>query len=112
MDDISTSSDSLLNSNGSKKDPRDGCCWEGQHFFDAFKAIFTRLLFSLHAILAIWQVTRLVGRRYWWLSVSYAGLLIETFVVLLKRRGQEWRWWVQNSCSYLISRISCLLLFF
>ena len=56
------------------------------------QAIFTRLIFSLHALLAIWQVTRVTNSRYWLLVIAYSGLLVETFVVLLKRRGQEWRW--------------------
>ena len=37
-------------------DPRETCCWNGKYFFDALKAIITRMLFALHAMLAIWQV--------------------------------------------------------
>ena len=74
------------------QDPREGCCWEGKYFFDAFKAILVRQMFIVHAILAVWRVTTVTNTIYWLLCVSLVLLLVETGVILLKRRGQEWSW--------------------
>ena len=76
------------------RDPRRGCCWEGKYFFDAFKAIIVRQMFMIHVILAIWRVTVVTSEMYWLFCTSLVTLLIETGVILLKRRGQEWSWYV------------------
>ena len=73
-------------------DPRMQCCWKGKYFFDALKATATRMIFALHAFLAIWQVTIVTRRAYWWFVLSFLGIIVETLYVLFKRRGQEWKW--------------------
>jgi hypothetical protein len=73
-------------------DRRQGCCWDGKYFFDALKAIVTRLMFLAHALLAVWRLVQTTGNVFWLFAVSYVGLLVETVVILFKRRGQEWSW--------------------
>lgn len=88
----STSSWSSMNQTRHKSNPRQQCCWEGQYFFDALKAIGTRIIFLAHAFLAVWRVTLVSHLGYWLFSLSFIGMLVETIVILLKRRGQEWSW--------------------
>jgi hypothetical protein len=71
---------------------RSKCCWNGKYFFDALKATVTRQLFLFHAILGVWQVTLVTTPYYWLMALTFLGLIIETLVVLCKRRGQEWNW--------------------
>ena len=72
--------------------PRERCCFGGQSFFDALKAMITRFLFLIHASIAVWRVSYVAGTDYWWLSLAFVGLLVETIIVLAVKKGHEWKW--------------------
>ncbi len=75
-----------------RKDPRERCCWEGQAFVDALKAMVTRQMFLLHALVVLWRTTEVAGDIYWLLTLPYTALIVEALVVLLYRRAKEWKW--------------------
>ena len=70
------------------------CCHEGTAFFDALKAMVSRFLFLLHTLMVIWRVVEIMGSIQWSFCISLIGLLAETVVVLVLRKGHEWKWWV------------------
>ena len=76
------------------QDPRGRCCYGGSAFFNALKAMTTRLVFLLHAIVVTWRASLVHSERIWYLGVAYASLVLETIIVLAVRKGQEWKWWV------------------
>ena len=69
---------------------KEGCCQNA--CVNAIKAMITRALFLLHSLMAIWRVTVVTAAMYWLLTLSFVGLLTETIVVIISRKGQEWRW--------------------
>lgn len=73
-----------------RHDPRNKCCWNGGRFFDALKAIVTRQLFLLHALLAIWRVTLAMHTLYWLLCCLFFMMICETFMVLIINHAKEW----------------------
>ena len=82
-----------------------GCC-------SVLKAIFTRLLFAIHSVTAVFLVTRLMKSiHYWLLCSALLGLFIEMLITLIKRKGQEWKWYVQNYCYIEIFAASIQVLF-
>lgn len=73
-------------------DPRSGCCWRGEHFLNALKAMITRQLFLLHSLLVTWRATLVAGGIFWLLGIMLLGQVVETLLVLILRRGVEWMW--------------------
>ncbi len=73
-------------------DPRSQCCWRGGVFFNAIKAMVTRQMFLLHAILVVWRAASVGGAKYWILLVFSVGQIAEAMVVLILRQGHEWKW--------------------
>lgn len=58
-----------------------------------FKAILTRLIFSAHSLIAIWQVTAYKKDIiYWALCGPLVLLLMEGIFTLMIKKTQEWRW--------------------
>ena len=51
-----------------------------------------RQLFLVHSMVAIYRVTYVLDESYWYLAFTLLGLIIETVVVLIYRRGREWNW--------------------
>lgn len=59
------------------------------------KAIITRLIFSAHGFIAIWQVTQYKKDPvYWYLSTPIIILFFEGIFTLAIKKSQEWRWLV------------------
>ena len=57
------------------------------------KAIITRLLFSAHSTIAIWQVTQYKKDQiYWCLSIPVGILCVEGIFTLSIKKNQERRW--------------------
>ena len=73
-------------------DPRETCCWQGEAFVNALKAMITRLIFLLHSMVVVWRVTEVEGDLFWLFAIPYLALIIEAMIVLLFRRAKEWKW--------------------
>ena len=73
-------------------DPREGCCWQGEAFMNALKAMITRLIFLFHSMIVVWRVTEVKGDLFWLFSIPYLALIVEAMIVLLFRRVKEWKW--------------------
>lgn len=57
------------------------------------KAIITRIIFSAHSAIAIWQVTQYKrDQNYWLLSIPLGILFFEGLFTLAIKKNQEWRW--------------------
>ena len=82
----------LPNSKEAWRDPRQGCCHGGAAFCDALKAMVTRLMFLLHTVIVTWRASCEHGVNLWYIAISYSLLLVETAVVLVIRKGKEWKW--------------------
>ncbi|CAF1510728.1 unnamed protein product [Adineta steineri] len=70
------------------------------HSFDILKAIMMRLIFALHATIAIVRIVVTKG-DYWYL-LNMCGvnfLLIELIVTIVKRKGKEPKWF--SPCFFL-----------
>jgi hypothetical protein len=62
-------------------------------FIATIKAIITRIIFSAHGAIAIWQVTQYKKNPiYWSLSAPIALLALEGIFTLAIKKNQEWRW--------------------
>ena len=62
-------------------------------WFIVTRAILVRGLFALHGLIAIMLLSSVTGDpTNWYMSTALTGLLLETFVTLYKKRGQEWKW--------------------
>lgn len=60
-----------------------------------FKAVLTRIIFSAHGFIAIWQVTQFKKDLiYWYLSAPIGLLIFEGIFTLVIKKNQEWRWLV------------------
>ena len=75
-----------------RSDPHEGCCWQGETFINALKAMITRLIFLLHSMVVVWRVTEVAGDLFWLFAIPYLALIIEAMIVLLFRRAKEWKW--------------------
>ena len=75
-----------------RKDPRETCCWQGEAFVNALKAMITQLIFLLHSMVVVWRVTEVEGDLFWLFAIPYMALIIEAMIVLLFRRAKEWKW--------------------
>lgn len=61
--------------------------------FATFKAVVTRIIFSAHGFLAIWQVAQSKLDPVWWtLCVPIGLLVLEAIFTLTIKKNQEWRW--------------------
>ena len=75
-----------------------GYCWKLSkhftHFASITRALLVRLVFTLHALACIIVVQRFNdGIHFWFLNLSLSGLFMESLVVIIRRRGQEWMWY-------------------
>lgn len=57
-------------------------------------ALITRAVFSMHCLIAFWRIMVTSGGNelYWLLLSGLVGLLIETLVTLVLRKGAEYKW--------------------
>ena len=73
-------------------------CMRGiSHSINIIKAVMMRLIFSLHSLIAIIYVY-FIKQDEWYLVniVGVVFLCIELFVTIIKRKGREPRWLVNN----------------
>lgn len=64
-----------------------------ERIFTYIAALFTRLLFCLHAIAMIyWLVTLKQDRMYFLFLLLLVALLVETIITVGFRKGHEYSW--------------------
>jgi len=62
-------------------------------FIDTIKAILTRLIFSVHGIVAIYRVVTIKNDPwYWYLATTILLLVFEGIFTLTIKETQEWKW--------------------
>ena len=74
-----------------------------------FKVIVTRIMFSTHGFIGIWQVT--VNTRepyYWYLCSAIVILFFEGIFVLVLKKNQRWRWFCPSVFLYLSSIVPAI----
>ncbi|KAL7728927.1 hypothetical protein ACLKA6_004261 [Drosophila palustris] len=75
------------------------------------KAILTRIIFSAHSLLAIWQVTTFKKENiYWTLCGPLVLLLLEGIFTIMIKKTQEWRWFCPSVFLYLSSIVPAIWL--
>ncbi|KAH8407087.1 hypothetical protein KR222_006113 [Zaprionus bogoriensis] len=75
------------------------------------KAILTRIIFSAHSLLAIWQVTTFKKDIiYWTLCGPLLLLLLEGIFTIMIKKTQEWRWFCPSVFLYLSSIVPAIWL--
>ncbi|XP_041674674.1 transmembrane protein 26 [Drosophila eugracilis] len=75
------------------------------------KATLTRIIFSAHSLLAIWQVVALKGDIiYWTLCGPLLLLLLEGIFTIMIKKTQEWRWFCPSVFLYLSSIVPAIWL--
>ncbi|XP_055547975.1 transmembrane protein 26 [Wyeomyia smithii] len=75
------------------------------------KAIITRIIFSTHGFIAIWQVTQNTKDPLYWCLCSPIGVLfIEGFFTLAIKKNQEWRWFCPSVFIYLSTIVPAIWL--
>ncbi|ALC47652.1 CG14238 [Drosophila busckii] len=75
------------------------------------KAILTRIIFSAHSVLAIWQVTTFKKDIiYWTLCGPLLLLLLEGIFTIMIKKTQEWRWFCPSVFLYLSSIVPAIWL--
>ncbi|EDS31509.1 transmembrane protein 26 [Culex quinquefasciatus] len=75
------------------------------------KAIITRILFSAHGFIAIWQVTQNTrDPLYWCLCVPIGVLFFEAIFTLAIKKNQEWRWFCPSVFIYLSTIVPAIWL--
>ncbi|KAK4879515.1 hypothetical protein RN001_007661 [Aquatica leii] len=80
-------------------------------FIDSIKAVITRLVFSAHSLLAIWQVTIFKKNVfYWYLCSPILLLFFEGIFTLTIKENQEWKWFCPSVFLYLASIVPSIWL--
>ncbi|XP_055608489.1 transmembrane protein 26 [Uranotaenia lowii] len=75
------------------------------------KAVITRIIFSAHGFIAIWQVTQ--NKKdpiYWCLCVPIGVLCFEGIFTLAIKKNQEWRWFCPSVFIYLSTIVPAIWL--
>ena len=66
------------------------------HMFSSLlKAFITRIIFTLHFLLAYWVVIVQVKWKFgfWFLPLGLFGLLLESIITFYIRKGAEYKWY-------------------
>ncbi|XP_013112408.1 transmembrane protein 26 [Stomoxys calcitrans] len=75
------------------------------------KATLTRIIFSAHSLIAIWQVVKNKNdMMYWSLSCPLLLLLFEGIFTIFIKKTQEWRWFCPSVFLYLGSIVPAIWL--
>jgi len=70
-------------------------------WFIVTRAILVRTLFALHGVTSIWLLAFVTGdATSWYMATSLMGLMFETAFTLFRKRGQEWKWYVNAAIFY------------
>jgi len=65
----------------------------GEHCFTISRAVFVRCMFGAHGLFSIYRLYVVTNDpNKWYLTTALMGLLMETSITILKKRGQEWKW--------------------
>ena len=65
----------------------------GEHCFTISRAVFVRCMFGAHGLFSIYRLYVVTtDPNKWYLTTALMGLLMETSITILKKRGQEWKW--------------------
>ena len=86
------------------------------------KAFGTRVLFAAHTLFCIWiLVTMKQNNNYWLMALSLLLGLAECIYTVVKRKGEESKWWVYNTreisliilvhCQCHYAMLYCCILF-
>ncbi|KAM6956155.1 transmembrane protein 26-like isoform 2-T2 [Aplochiton taeniatus] len=69
-------------------------------------AVVTRALFILISLIGVWRVTGVKDdNNYWFLTFLFLPLVIEMFITLKRRKGQDYKWFSPAILMFLISII-------
>jgi hypothetical protein len=65
-----------------------------ERIFTYIAALLSRILFSLHAGITVWWLTQVTeDQRYWYIfGYCLSGLLLETLITVVYRKGHEYFW--------------------
>ncbi|KAK3091149.1 hypothetical protein FSP39_017516 [Pinctada imbricata] len=67
------------------------------------QAVFVRILFFIHSILALTRVVTLTGEpMYWIYCLMYLPFLAESTFIIVKRKGVEFRWVYTSLLMFII----------
>ncbi len=57
-------------------------------------ALFTRIVFALHCLIAFWRIIASVPwiHYYWFIFAGLVGLFIESIFTIYCRKGAEYKW--------------------
>ncbi|KAJ7390162.1 hypothetical protein OS493_026669 [Desmophyllum pertusum] len=79
-----------------------------ERIFTYIAALFTRLMFSVHAIAMIyWLVTLKRDESYFLFLLLLVALLVETIITVGFRKGHEYSWFCPSMFLYLMTMIPC-----
>ncbi|XP_023932054.1 transmembrane protein 26-like [Lingula anatina] len=74
-------------------------------------AVVIRLMFVLHTFISVWRVTDVLQESlYWLMLVSLIALVVEALVTVIKRKGEEWKWFCPSFFCYLSAVIPAVWL--
>ncbi|XP_056648650.1 transmembrane protein 26 [Diorhabda sublineata] len=75
------------------------------------RAIFIRLVFVVHSLLAIAQLVYMKNdRRWWYLCCPLFFMILETVVTMTLRKNLEWSWFCPSVFLYLASVVPAIWL--
>ncbi|CAF0735549.1 unnamed protein product [Rotaria sordida] len=75
------------------------------------QAIFVRIIFILSTIVTVWRLVEETKQvYYWYLLLLLIFLLIETYVMVYRRKGYENKWFCSSAFAYLIAIVPCIWL--
>ncbi|XP_033739960.1 transmembrane protein 26-like [Pecten maximus] len=70
--------------------------------FDIIKAICVRLVLLIHSLLAVWRVVSINNDNFfWWFAIVDVALILEGLVVVIGRKGMEYKWFCPCFLFYL-----------
>ncbi|CAF1085205.1 unnamed protein product [Rotaria sp. Silwood1] len=75
------------------------------------QAIFVRFIFILSTVVTVWRLVEETKQvYYWYLLLLLIFLIIETYVMVYKRKGYESKWFCSSAFAYLIAIVPCIWL--
>ncbi|XP_076069801.1 transmembrane protein 26-like [Oratosquilla oratoria] len=75
-------------------------------FLKKFKALLVRVLFGIHAFIAVWKAVELRRGRledHWYLLAPILLQAVEGIVSICSRKGEEMKWFCPSVFLYLVS---------
>ena len=80
-----------------------------ERIFTYIAALLSRFLFSFHAGITVWWLTQVTEDQVYWYILGYclAGLLLETLITVVYRRGHEYYWFCPSIFIFTTAEIPC-----